>query len=88
MQMLDRLDDQRFGLAPGAFRPEQSNEGDLALCGILAQGLAGLLLIATAVEQIVGDLERKALLLPIAAELRAWARSPPIRGPSPKQVPS
>src|SRR3954462_6610223 len=57
LDMLDRLADQDVGLEPRPLGPEQGHEGLLAGGAILADALAGFLLHALMVDQIVDDLE-------------------------------
>src|SRR3954452_3203012 len=68
LDMLDRLPDQYVRLAPRPFGAEQGDEGLLAGGEILADALAGFLLGALMVDQIVDDLERQPDVAGIAAQ--------------------
>ena len=75
--MIDRLVDQQLGLLAGPLAAEQGDEGLLARGPVLADLLAGLLLLALLVEQVVGDLEGEADVAGIAAQLDAAPRAAP-----------
>src|SRR5687767_9864910 len=77
LQIVDRLADEQVGLAPGAVAAEQGDERLLALVAVLADLLAGLLLLSLLVEQIVGDLEGEADVAGIAAKPGALLRRHP-----------
>ncbi len=77
LQMLDRLVDEQLGLLARALPAEQGDEGLLALGAVLADLLAGLLLLALLVEQVVGDLEGEADVAGIAAQRASAPRAAP-----------
>src|SRR4051794_9720407 len=77
LQIFDRLADEQVGLAAGAVAAEQGDERLLALGAVLADLLAGLLLMPFFVEQVVGDLEGEADVARIAAKLGPALRRNP-----------
>ena len=77
LQMLDRLVDQHVRLAPRPLGAEQGDEGLLAGGAILADALAGFLLSALMIDQVVDDLEGEADVAGIAAQARCGPRAAP-----------
>src|SRR5689334_6410865 len=68
LEMLDRLADQDVRLAPRPLGAEQGDEGLLAGGQIFADALAGLVLRALMIDQIVDDLEGEADVAGIAPQ--------------------
>src|SRR5436190_23730795 len=58
--MLDGLVDQKSGLLPSAYLPEQRHECGFACMGVPPGRLACRYLIAAMINEIIGDLESEA----------------------------
>ena len=83
-QMPGSLAGQHLGLRPRPLDPQHRDHRRLAGGGVLAGGLAGLLRAAFGVQQIIGDLERRAEVAAIGGQhdaAAATARGPGSRRP-------
>ena len=67
VEMLDRLGDQHTGLLASSILSEQRNEGCLSSTGVLADTLAGDILVPRSVDQIIGNLKCQSDIARIAA---------------------